>query len=203
MKIICIGRNYVDHAKELKNPVPTEPVFFLKPDSSLLRRNRPFFYPDFSKDIHYEAEIVVHICKVGKNISKEFAHTYFDKIAIGLDLTARDLQTDLKKKGLPWTKAKGFDNAAPISPFVSLSDFTDINNINFHLVMNGERVQKGNTGEMVFSVDDLIVYLSKFMTLKTGDLIFTGTPAGVGPINIGDYFEAFIEGNKMMHVRIK
>jgi len=203
MKIICIGRNYVDHAKELKSPVPTEPVFFLKPDSSLLRRNRPFFYPDFSKDIHYEAEIVVHICKVGKNISKEFAHTYFDKIAIGLDLTARDLQTDLKKKGLPWTKAKGFDNAAPISPFVSLSDFTDINNINFHLVMNGERVQKGNTGEMVFSVDDLIVYLSKFMTLKTGDLIFTGTPAGVGPINIGDYFEAFIEGNKMMHVRIK
>ena len=203
MKIICIGRNYVDHAKELKNPVPSEPVFFLKPDSSLLKRNRPFFYPDFSEDIHYEAEIVINISKVGKNIRMEFAHTYYDKIAIGLDLTARDLQSQLKKKGLPWTKAKGFDNAAPISPFVSLSGFPDINNINFRLDMNGETVQRGNTGEMVFSVDDLIVYLSRFMTLKTGDLIFTCTPAGVGPIKIGDYFEAFIEGRKMMHLRVK
>jgi len=203
MKIICIGRNYIDHAKELKNPIPTEPVFFLKPDSSLLKRNRPFFYPDFSNNIHYEVEIVVNICKVGKNIKKEFAHTYYDKIAIGIDFTARDLQKKLKEKGLPWAKAKGFDNAAPISPFVQLSDYTDIDNINFHLEINGESVQKGNSGEMIFKVDELIVYLSKFMTLKTGDLIFTGTPAGVGPIKIGDYLEAFIEDKKMMHVRVK
>lgn len=203
MKIICIGRNYIDHAKELKNPVPEEPIFFLKPDSSLLRRNRPFYYPDFSQEIHYEVEIIVKICKVGKNILEKYAGTYYDEIAIGIDLTARDLQKKAKEKGLPWTISKGFDNAAPVSTFVPLEQFDDIQDINFRLSRNGETVQMANTGEMIFTVDRLIAYISQFMTLKTGDLIFTGTPAGVGPIKIGDILEAYIEDRRMLKCEIK
>ena len=203
MKIICIGRNYVDHAKELNNPLPEEPIFFLKPDSSLLRRNRPFFYPDFSSDIHYEVELVYKICKVGKNINKKFAHTYYNQVGIGIDFTARDLQRKSKEKGLPWAIAKGFDNAAPISPFMNISEFTDLKNIHFRLENNGEVVQQGCSSDMIFSIDSLIAYMSIFMTLKTGDLIFTGTPAGVGPIQINDSLEAFIEDRQMLKCKIK
>ena len=203
MKIICIGRNYVDHAKELNNPLPKEPIFFLKPDSSLLRRNKPFFYPDFSTDIHYEVELVYKICKVGKNINKKFAHSYYNQIGIGIDFTARDLQRKSKEKGLPWTIAKGFDSAAPISPFIKISEFDDLKSIHFRLEKNGEIVQRGSSSDMIFPIDSLIAYLSIFMTLKTGDLIFTGTPAGVGPIQINDSLEAFIEDRKMLKCRVK
>jgi 2-keto-4-pentenoate hydratase/2-oxohepta-3-ene-1,7-dioic acid hydratase in catechol pathway len=203
MKIICIGRNYMEHAKELNSPVPSEPIFFLKPDSSILRRNRPFYYPEFSHEIHYEAEIVVRICKVGKHIEPKFAPTYYDAVAIGIDFTARDLQQKAKEKGLPWTKSKGFDDAAPISPFIPLSGLPPIDQIGFHLTLNGKVVQQGNTSEMIFPVDLLIADISRFMTLKTGDLIFTGTPSGVGPMKIGDKLEAFIEGKKMLRCVIK
>jgi 2-keto-4-pentenoate hydratase/2-oxohepta-3-ene-1,7-dioic acid hydratase in catechol pathway len=204
MKIICIGRNYIDHAKELKNPVPKQPVFFLKPDTALLRRNRPFFYPDFSQDIHYECELVLKINKLGKNIQKKFAHTYYDEIGIGIDFTARDLQSNSKAKGLPWEIAKAFDNAAPLSTnFILKKEFKNISDINFHLDKNGETVQRGSSSDMIFSFDELIVYLSKFFTLKTGDLIYTGTPAGVGPVKIGDHLEAYIEDQLMLSCRIK
>lgn len=204
MKIICIGRNYIDHAKELKNPVPKQPVFFLKPDTAILRRNRPFFYPDFSTDIHYECELVLKINKLGKNIQKKFAHTYYDEIGLGIDFTARDLQSNSKAKGLPWEIAKAFDNSAPISTqFISKQDFQNVDDINFHLDKNGETVQQGNAADMIFSFDELIVYLSRFFTLKTGDLIFTGTPAGVGPVKIGDLLEAYIEDQLLLSCRIK
>lgn len=204
MKILCIGRNYVDHAKELNNPVPENPVFFLKPDTALLRRNRPFYYPDFSEDIHYECELVVKINKLGKNIQKKFAQTYYEEIGIGIDFTARDLQANSKKKGLPWEIAKAFDNSAPLSmEFIHKSEFKNINSIGFRLDKNGETVQQGNSGDMIFDIDDLVVYLSRFFTLKTGDLIFTGTPAGVGPVQIGDKLEAFIGDKLMLTTRIK
>jgi 2-keto-4-pentenoate hydratase/2-oxohepta-3-ene-1,7-dioic acid hydratase in catechol pathway len=203
MKIICIGRNYIAHANELSNPVPREPVFFLKPDTSLLLRNRPFYYPDFSKEIHYEVEVVFKLCKVGKNIKEPFASGYYDEIGIGIDFTARDLQQVCKEKGLPWTIAKGFDNAAPLSPFINRKEFSDINDVAFHLEINGQVVQQGNTKNMIFNIDRLIAYLSKFMTLKTGDLIFTGTPAGVGPVKIGDKLEAFIADKKMLECNVK
>jgi 2-keto-4-pentenoate hydratase/2-oxohepta-3-ene-1,7-dioic acid hydratase in catechol pathway len=203
MKIICIGRNYIEHAKELNHPVPKEPVFFLKPDTSLLLRNRPFYYPDFSREIHYEAEIVYKISKVGKNISEKFAGTYFGEIAIGIDFTARDLQTICKEKGLPWTVAKGFDNSAPLSIFLGRNEFKDPYAIDFHLEVNGVVVQKANTKEMIFSIDKLITHLSRFMTLKTGDIIFTGTPSGVGPVKVGDKLEAFIGERKMLTCLIK
>lgn len=204
MKILCIGRNYIDHAKELNNPVPENPVFFLKPDTALLRRNRPFYYPSFSEDIHYECELVVRINKLGKNIQKRFAHTYYDEIGLGIDFTARDLQSKSKAKGLPWEIAKAFDNSAPISmEFINKGEFADINNIAFHLDKNGETVQEGTSADMIFSIDDLIVYLSQFFTLKTGDLIYTGTPAGVGPVKIGDSLEGFIGGRKMLGCNIK
>jgi len=204
MKILCIGRNYIDHAKELNNPVPENPVFFLKPDTALLRRNRPFYYPDFSQDIHYECELVVKINKLGKNIQKKFAHTYYDELGIGIDFTARDLQSNSKKKGLPWEIAKAFDSSAPLSmEFIDKKEFKDIHNIRFHLNKNGDKVQNGNSGDMIFDIDELIVYLSRFFTLKTGDLIFTGTPAGVGPVRIGDTLEAFIEDRMMLSCKIK
>ncbi len=204
MKIICIGRNYVDHARELNNPVPENPVFFLKPDTALVRRNRPFYYPDFSEDIHYECELVVKINKLGKNIQKKFAHTYYNEIGIGIDFTARDLQAKAKAKGLPWEIAKAFDASAPLSmEFINKDEFADLNNIGFHLDKNGETVQEGNSADMIFDFDDLIAYLSKFLTLKTGDLIFTGTPAGVGPIRIGDKLQAYIGDRLMLKCNIK
>lgn len=203
MKIICIGRNYVEHAKELNNPLPKVPIFFMKPESALLQKNSPFFYPEFSSDIHYETEIVLRINKVGKHIQEKFAHTYFDEIGIGIDLTARDLQNNCKQKGLPWEIAKAFDGSAPLGRFTDKKKFADINDLNFSLKINGEERQVGNTKNMIFSYDHIISYVSQFLTLKMGDLIFTGTPAGVGPIKINDAFEVFIEGEKMLDLNIK
>lgn len=203
MKIICIGRNYIDHAKELNNPVPKKPVFFLKPDTALVKDNKPFFYPDFSEDVHYECEIVVHINRVGKNIAPKFAHRYYEEFGIGIDFTARDLQQECKTKGLPWEVAKAFDNSAPIGKFLPKSKFNDLNNIRFALDINGEIVQQGNTADMIFKIDDLIAYTSRFMTLKMGDLLFTGTPAGVGPVKIGDRLLASIEGEELLDFLVK
>lgn len=203
MKIIAIGRNYIDHAKELNNPVPEEPVFFMKPECALIINNRPFFYPDFSEDIHYEVEIVLKINRVGKNIAQEFAHRYYEEIGIGLDLTARDLQNKCKEKGLPWEKAKAFDGSAPIGEFVNKNEFKNINDINFSLKINNKIVQKGNTKDMIFSCDELISYVSKFVTLKTGDILFTGTPAGVGPVKIGDTMEAAVEDRILLKCVVK
>ena len=203
MKILAIGRNYVDHAKELNNPVPKEPVVFSMPDSALLKSNNDFYYPDFSNDIHHEVEVVVKINRVGKNIPIEFAHRYYDELALGIDFTARDIQAECKKKGLPWEKAKAFDGAAPISKFVSKTKFEDVNALNFSLNINGKQVQVGNTSDLIFSIDYLISYLSKYFTLKIGDLIYTGTPEGVGPVKIGDHLEGELEGEKLLdfHVR--
>ncbi len=203
MKIICIGRNYAEHAKELNNPLPKVPVFFLKPDTCLIQKNQPFFYPDFSDDIHYETEIVVRINKLGKHIQKKFAHTYYSEIGIGIDFTARDLQQKCKENGLPWEISKAFDNAAPISKFLNIENFKDVQNINFHLDINGKTVQNGNTKDMIFSIDDIIEYVSQFITLRIGDLIFTGTPSGVGAVKIGDQLHAFIENDSMLKVDIK
>jgi len=203
MKIICIGRNYIDHAKELNNPVPKVPVFFMKPDTALIQKHNPFFYPEFSKDIHYETELVIKISKNGRHIEERFAHKYYDEIGIGLDLTARDLQSECKKKGLPWEIAKAFDNSAPLGSFKKISEFEDVNNINFSLKINGEQRQVGNSADMIFNFNQIISYLSQFVTLKLGDLIFTGTPAGVGPIKIDDHFEAFIEKDKMLDLKVK
>ena len=203
MKIICIGRNYIDHAKELDNPVPVKPVFFMKPDSALVIRNRPFFYPDFSSDVHHELEVVIKIDRLGRSIESRFASRYFSQIALGIDFTARDLQAECKKNGLPWEIAKGFDYSAPVSKFIPVSGFKDIHNLNFHLDINGIRVQTGNTSEMIFSFEQLISYVSQFITLKTGDLIYTGTPAGVGPVKTGDRLTAYLEGDKMMDFNIK
>jgi len=204
MKIICIGRNYAEHAKELNNPLPEVPVFFLKPDSAILRRNRPFYYPDFSEDIHYELELIVRINKLGKHISQKFASTYYNEIGLGIDFTARDLQKKAKSAGLPWEIAKAFDQSAAISTFINLeSTSKPIGNLDIQLDINGHRVQKVNTSEMIFHVDKLISYVSRFMTLKTGDILFTGTPSGVGPVKIGDRLEAFLEGEKMLSFSIK
>ena len=203
MKIICIGRNYSEHARELNNPVPTEPVFFMKPESAQLRNNQPFFYPEFSKDIHYEAELVLHVCKVGRNIQEQFASTYYDGIGVGIDFTARDLQQKAKEKGLPWEMAKAFDFSAPVSKFIPVSEFPDIRNIRFGLYKNNEIVQDGNSRDLIFSFDTVIAYISRFVTLKQGDYIFTGTPAGVGPVKIGDRLEGFIGDKKMLLCNIR
>ncbi len=203
MKIICIGRNYIEHAKELKNPVPEKPVFFMKPDTALLQKNNPFFYPDFSKEVHYEAELVLKISRNGKHIEEKFARKYFDEIGIGIDFTARDIQAECKKKGLPWEIAKAFDQSAPVGKFLPKSAFPDLNNINFQLKINGGVRQNGNSKDMIFSFDHIIAYISQFISLKTGDLIFTGTPEGVGPAAITDHFEAFIEGKKLLEFNVK
>ncbi|TLX71164.1 fumarylacetoacetate hydrolase family protein [Labilibacter sediminis] len=204
MKIICIGRNYAKHAAELKNEVPDEPVIFLKPDTALLRNNQPFFVPDFADEFHYETELVIKINRLGKNILPQFAHRYYDKIGMGIDFTARDLQSKLKEKGLPWERAKAFDSSAAISKnFVAKSKVKDIQNIEFKLLVNGEERQHGYTGDMLFKVDEIIAYVSQFFTLKIGDLIYTGTPAGVGPVKIGDRFEVFLQDEKMMDFLIK
>jgi 2-keto-4-pentenoate hydratase/2-oxohepta-3-ene-1,7-dioic acid hydratase in catechol pathway len=203
MKILAIGRNYVNHAKELNNPVPEEPVVFMMPDSALLKSNNDFYYPDFTKDIHHEVEVVVKICRVGKNIPLQFAHRYYDEIGLGIDFTARDIQAECKKKGLPWEKAKSFDGAAPISKFISKEKLGNVNQLNFLLDVNGKRVQTGNTSNMIFSIDYLIAYLSQYFTLKIGDLIYTGTPEGVGPVKIGDHLYAELEGGKMLDFNIR
>lgn len=203
MKIICIGRNYVEHALELNNTIPAEPVFFLKPDTSLIIRNRPFFYPEFSSNIHYEVELVLKIKKNGRHVHPDFAHTYFDEIGIGIDFTARDVQDKLKQKGLPWEAAKAFDGSAPIGTFMPVSRFQDIKNIRFSLLKNGEIVQEGNSGLMMFDFNSILVHVSKYVTLKMGDLIFTGTPVGVGPVMIGDRLEAFIEGERLLKCDVK
>ncbi len=203
MKIICIGRNYAEHARELKNKVPEKPVFFMKPGSSLVIKNRPFYYPDFSTDVHHEIEIVVKINRVGKRIESRYAARYYSEIALGVDFTARDLQAECKEKGLPWEIAKGFDYSAPVSKFVPLNRYGDIANIDFRLDINGQTVQHGNTRDMIFHVDDLIAYVSRFMTLKTGDLMFTGTPAGVGPVQIGDHLEGYLGEDRMLDFEVK
>ena len=203
MKIICIGRNYVEHAKELNNPVPEKPVFFMKPDTALLLKNNPFFYPEFTSDLHFETELVLKICKNGRHIEEKFACTYFDEIGIGIDFTARDMQAECKKKGLPWEIAKAFDQSAPMGKFLPVSEFKNLNDINFELKINGETRQKGNSRDMIFNFNKIIAYVSQFVTLRTGDYIFTGTPEGVGPTKIGDHFEAFIEGKKLLSFNVK
>ena len=203
MKIICIGRNYAAHIAELNNERPDEPVIFTKPDTALLRKNAPFYYPDYTNEIHHEVEIVLKISKEGKSVAEKFAHRYFEEIGLGIDFTARDLQSTAKKKGLPWALAKGFNGAAPISDFVSKDKYADIQQLNFGLKKNGEEVQKGNTSLMLFTFPVLISYISKFITLRKGDLIFTGTPSGVGPVQIGDKLEAFIEDKKLLWCDIR
>lgn len=201
---MAIGRNYINHAKEMNSPLPQKPVFFLKPDTAVLRRNRPFFYPDFSSDIHYEVEVVLKISRNGKNIEEAFASRYYDAIGLGIDFTARDLQRESKQKGLPWEHAKAFDNSAPLSEnFIPVGQFDNTANIDFRLLINGNEVQKGNTGDMIFSFDQLISHLSQFFTLKMGDLIFTGTPEGVGPVKIGDHLEGFLDDVKMVDFKVK
>ena len=203
MKILAIGRNYAEHIKELNNEKPDEPVIFTKPDSALLKNGANFYYPDYSNDIHHEIELVLKICKVGKNIDEKFAYKYYEEIGLGIDFTARDLQQKAKEKGLPWAIAKGFDGSAPISEFVPISNFKDLNDINFSLKVDGEVKQQGNTGLMLFNFNYMVSYLSKFFTLKKGDLIFTGTPKGVGPIAIGQKLEGYIEDEKLLEVHIK
>ncbi len=202
MKIICIGRNYAEHAKEMKSAVPTEPIFFMKPDVALLKEG-DFYYPNFTNDLHFECEIVVKIDKVGKNIEEKFASKYYSEITLGIDFTARDLQSQCKEKGLPWEKAKAFDNSAPISSnWIKIADM-DFGNTEFTFIQNGEVRQIGKTSDMIFSIDQLIAYVSQFVTLKTGDLIYTGTPAGVGPVAIGDILTATLNGEKMFDFKVK
>jgi acylpyruvate hydrolase len=203
MKIICIGRNYSEHAKELNNPVPEKPVFFMKPDTALLPPHNPFFYPAFSNDIHYEVELVLKVNKTGRSISEKFAHKYFDEIGVGIDFTARDLQNDCKKKGLPWEIAKAFDFSAPIGKFLPKKSFEDLNNIEFGLKINDEWRQKGNSKDMIFSFDKIISYVSQFVTIRKGDYIFTGTPEGVGPTKVDDHFELFIGDEKLLSFNVK
>ncbi len=203
MKIIAIGRNYAAHIEELNNERPNEPVIFMKPDTALLRNNDPFYYPDFSKDIHYEVEILLRIDTHGKNIEEKFAHKYYKEIGIGIDFTARDLQSKAKEKGLPWDLAKGFNGSAPISEFFPKSNFENINDLNFSLKVDGESRQEGNTKLMLFNFDYIISYVSRFFMLKRGDIIFTGTPKGVGPVKIGNRLEAFIENQKLLDFEIK
>lgn len=203
MKIICIGRNYADHAKEMKSELPTEPIFFMKPDTALVKEGSDIYLPDFSKEIHFECELVVKISKAGKFIQKEFAKNYYSEITLGLDLTARDLQTKCKDKGLPWEIAKSFDNSAPISSkWIPITD-VNFSDLSFQFFQNGELKQHGFSHDMIFSIDKIISYVSKFITLKTGDLIYTGTPAGVGPIKIGDKLEGIMNGNKLFEFSVK
>jgi len=203
MKIIAIGRNYREHALELNNAVPTEPVVFMKPETALIKGNKPFFHPDFSSDIHHEVEMVIKISKVGKNIEEKFAHRYYDELTVGIDFTARDLQQKAKEKGLPWEKAKAFDGSAPIGLFVPKSKFKDLGNLSFALDINGKRVQTGTTADMIFPFDFLVSYVSRFFTLQMGDLIYTGTPAGVGPVKPGDRLTAALEGEVLLEFDVK
>lgn len=204
MRIFAIGRNYVEHIQELNNERPDEPVIFTKPDTAILRNNSPFYYPDFSTDIHHEVELVLRICKEGKNIQEKFAHNYFDSIGIGIDFTARDLQQKAKEKGLPWDIAKGFNGSAPISDkFLPVNGSMNLKDINFSLQVDGVLKQKGNTSLMLFPFEYIIAYLSRFFTLRTGDLIFSGTPKGVGPVSVGNVLSAYIENEKLLEFEVK
>lgn len=203
MKIFAVGRNYAEHISELNNERPEEPVIFSKPETAIIKKGKPFFYPEFSKDIHFEVELVILIGKHGKHIDERFAHKYYDKIGLGIDFTARDVQNKLKAKGLPWDLAKGFDGSAPISEFIDKSEFKDLGNINFRLEQNGETRQTGNSSLMLFSFDHIISFVSKHFTLKKGDLIFTGTPKGVGPVNLGDKLEGYLEDQKVLEVNVR
>ena len=202
MKIICVGRNYGEHAKELGNDIPEDPVIFMKPDTAILKKGSDFYIPEFSDDIHYELEVVLKISKGGKYILKENAGNHYDEIGLGLDFTARDLQTKLKDKGLPWELAKGFDGSAVVSDFVSKENF-DLKNLNFSLTKNNEKVQDGNTSEMIFSPEDIIAFASQYFTLRVGDLIFTGTPKGVGKVSENDLLEAYLEDKKLFSLKIQ
>lgn len=203
MKIICIGRNYTEHIAELQNERPDEPVIFLKPDTAILPKQFPFVIPEFSNDVHHEVEILVKICKVGKYIDPKFAHKYYDEIGVGIDFTARDVQSRLKEKGLPWEKAKAFDGSAVIGEFLPKTEFNSPENITFELTSNGQTVQKGNTSHMLWKIDELIAYVSQYFTLKKGDIIFTGTPAGVAKVNPNDVLEGFIEGKQLFRIQVK
>ncbi|WP_026708180.1 fumarylacetoacetate hydrolase family protein [Flavobacterium frigidarium] len=203
MKIICIGRNYTEHIAELKNERPTEPVVFMKPDSAILLKQHPFVIPEFSSDIHHEIEIVVKINKVGKYIEPKFAHRYYEEITVGIDFTARDLQSNLKEKGLPWEKAKAFDGSAVVGEFLDKSQFSSLENLTFELTNNNKTVQKGNSSFMLWQIDELIAYVSQYFTLKIGDLIFTGTPAGVAAVAEDDVLEGFLEGQKLFRIQVK
>ncbi|MBY0543229.1 MAG: fumarylacetoacetate hydrolase family protein [Sphingobacteriaceae bacterium] len=203
MKIIAIGRNYSAHAKELNNEVPTKPIIFLKPDTAVLKDNKPFYLPDFSSDIHYELEVVLKICKVGKHIAEKFAANYYDEIGLGIDFTARDIQAEHKAKGLPWELAKAFDHSAVVSDFLPKSDFANMNDLHFELQVNKETRQKGHTANLLFSFDSIIAFVSQYITLKKGDLIFTGTPEGVGQVKQGDQLEAWLEGKQLINFGVK
>jgi len=203
MKIICVGRNYIDHAKELGNDVPTEPVIFMKPKSALIQAHTPFYYPEFTNELHYECELVIRICKNGKYIQERHAPNYYNAVTVGIDFTARDIQQELKKKGLPWEKAKAFDNSAAIGKFVEFTPAINKKNINFSFSKNGEVVQKGNSGEMIFSIDFLVSHISNYFSLNIGDVIFTGTPAGVGECSVGDALEGFMENESLLKIDVK
>lgn len=203
MKIIAIGRNYAAHAKELNNAIPTKPIIFLKPDTAVLKDNKPFYIPDFSSDIHYELEVVLKICKEGKHIAEKFAGNYYDEVGLGIDFTARDIQTQHKEKGLPWELAKAFDHSAAISTFLPKADFADMYDLNFELQINKETRQKGHTANLLFSFEKIIAFVSQYITLKKGDLIFTGTPEGVGQVKQGDHLEAWLEGKQLLNFSVK
>jgi 2-keto-4-pentenoate hydratase/2-oxohepta-3-ene-1,7-dioic acid hydratase in catechol pathway len=203
MKIICVGRNYANHIAELQNERPAEPVLFMKPDSAVLLKQHPFVIPEFSNDIHHEIELIVKINKVGKYIEPKFAHKYYEEISVGIDFTARDIQNELKSKGLPWEKAKAFDGSAVVGEFLSKTQFNSVENLTFELINNNKTVQKGNTSQMLWKVDELISYISQFFTLKIGDIIFTGTPEGVAAVKTEDVLEGFLEGNKLFSIQIK
>lgn len=203
MKLICIGRNYTDHIKELANEKPTDPVVFLKPDTAILLKKQPFFIPEFSNDVHHEVEVLVKINRVGKYIDKKFAYKYYQEIGLGIDFTARDLQTQLKAKGLPWEKAKSFDGAAVIGDWLPKTEFKDLNNLDFSLKKNEEVVQQGNTNLMLWKIDEIIEYVSKYFTLKIGDIIFTGTPAGVGKVLENDKLKGYLENKELFSITVK
>lgn len=203
MKIICVGRNYADHARELKNEVPTDPVLFIKPETAIIPKRNPFFIPDFSSDIHFEAELVVRINKLGKNIQARFAPKYYEELTVGIDFTARDVQRKLKEKGLPWEKAKAFDGSAAVGKFINKNELLNAENINFSLKLNGEEQQNGYSNDMLFGINQLIEYISSYFTLKIGDLIFTGTPAGVGPVKKDDQLELYLEDSKVLNLNVK
>ena len=203
MKIICVGRNYLSHIKELNNKKNNSPVIFLKPETSIIQKNQPFFIPDFSNEIHHEVELIVKINKLGKSISPKFSHKYYDEISLGIDFTARDLQNNLKLNSLPWEKCKSFDGSALIGKWINKDNFNDINDINFQLTKNDKIIQKGNSSEMIWNIDELISEISRFFTLKIGDIIFTGTPKGVGKVNIDDFLLGSIEGEQLFSIKIK
>jgi 2-keto-4-pentenoate hydratase/2-oxohepta-3-ene-1,7-dioic acid hydratase in catechol pathway len=203
MKIICIGRNYAEHAKELGNDIPEEPVIFMKPKSALLQAHTPFYYPEFTNELHYECELVLRVCKNGKYVQERHASNYYNGITVGIDFTARDIQDECKKKGLPWEKAKAFDNSAAVGKFIDITPDFNRKNVNFSFFKNGEEVQKGNSGQMLFSFDSIVAHVSKYFSLNIGDLIFTGTPAGVGECVVGDELEAFLESESMLKMEVK